>query len=196
MMTGVDLTRRSSGVLLDQRRDSDPRTTGSLSTTSSEKMDSILSSLIETPPPGYPGSPSSYDPALDTYIHSGMWQTPSLRERLDSTSSAMMSQCRRCARTSHSTDGSHSERTSPKRTQPRNHARKTTTTSTASGTSSLPWTTFLMLRWRIGAARILIPRLSGHKNTSTKNLNLPSSGRLLVATSLDAYRLQSGKEEL
>src|SRR5215471_2936201 len=192
-MTGAALTRRSFGVLLDPKPESGPRMTGSPHMTSSERTASILSSLIETPPLGYPGSPSTFDPRLDTYIHSGLWRM-TVRDHLDSISSAMRRQCRSCANISHSTGGSRSGRISRKRTLQRNRARKTTTTSTASGTYSLPWMSFLILRWRIGLAPLLIWRPSTLMSTSTKSWNLPSSGRLLVATDLARMRLQSGED--
>src|SRR5215831_3959976 len=180
-MTGADLMRRSSGVLLDPKPDSDPRTMGSPYMTSLERTDYTLSSLIETPPPAFHGSPSTFDPQLDIYIHSGLWRH-SLRDHLDSIYSATMSRCRACANTSPSTAGSRSGRTSPKRTAPRSRARRTTTTSTASDISSLQWTSFLMLRWKIGIAPLLIWKPQNLMPTSTESSNLPSSGLLLVAT--------------
>src|SRR6516165_7374008 len=195
MMTGADPTKRSSGGLLDLSRASDPLPMVSPSMTSSERMDFIRSSLIEIPPPGYLGSLSTYDPALDTYIHSGLWQTPSIRERLASLSSAQR-RCRACANTFHSTDGSRSGRTSQRRTQPKSRARKTTMTSTASDISSLRWMNYLILRWSIGLAPLLIWRPQNSMLTSMQNLKKLSSDPSPAATDPAGTHPQSGEEEV
>src|SRR5215471_16880 len=176
-MTGVALTRRSFGVSLDPKLDSDPRTTESPSMTSWEKTVSILSSLIEIPPPEYHGSRSSYDPALDTYLHSGMWMGPTLKELRDYTFSATMSRCRSFESIFPSTGGSRSARTSRRKTLQKSRARRTTTTSTAWDTSSSLWMSFLILRWKAGLAPLLIWRPCGYKITSTESLKRQSNGQ-------------------
>src|SRR6516225_46365 len=193
-MTGEVLTKKSSGGLLGLKRAYDPLTMESPSTTYWENVDFTLSSLIATPPLGFLGSPSTFDPALDTYIHSGLWRT-TLQDLLASLSSNRR-RCRSCETTFRSTDGSRSGRTSPKKTQPRSHERKTTTTSTASDISSSQWMSFLILRWSIGLAPLLIWRPENLMPTSMRSSKLPSSGRLLVATDQALSRLQSGEEEV
>src|SRR6266568_1401191 len=177
--TGVGQMKRSTGDSSGRRQESDLRLMGRASTPYWERTGFTLRSLIETPPLGFQGSPSTFDPWLDTYIHSGL---TSLRDHLDYTSFVTLWQCRSCESIFHSIAGSHSGRTLLRRIRPRSRGRRTITTSTASDTSSLHLMTFLILRRRVGLAPLLTPRYARWTNTSTENSNLPQSGLLLVAT--------------
>src|SRR5262252_1362498 len=147
------LRKRSKSDSSDPKLDSALRQRVSQFWTSIRSVKSSQSSLTETPPRVSLGSLSTFDLAMDMFIHSGEWSRPR------GTSLVLpVFTCSQLARsspnTSPSTDGSPSEQTSPKKRPQKSHERRTTITSTTSDTSS--WLLMIFLRWRV-LQRYLMP---------------------------------------